>query len=239
MFGKAKVGPQAAVVVVFCCAVLMGQQTPPPQTSAQQTQASSQWNELPAIMRQNVNAGGTPVGTKVEAKLLASTLINGAVVPQGAILSGEVTESAAKSKTEPSHLGIRMDSAQWKNGTVPVKLYLTAWYYPMATMAEQNLSYEPPDAARSPKNWNGAGTYPDPNNPASQPFPGREGAAQDSTTPASPASNISKRRVLMKNIETTTAGSDGAVALTSTHGTIKLDKITTYVFATGDIPSRK
>jgi hypothetical protein len=219
-----------AILVCMACTLVFSKQTPA-------APASSQWYELPVILRQNVTGGSTPVGTKIQAKLLASTLIDGVVVPQGATLNGEVTESTAKSKTDPSRLSLRMDNAQWKNGTAPVKVYLTAWYYPMTTMAEQNLSYEPPDAARSPKNWNGAGTYPDPNNPASQPFPGRDNN-QDPNTPATPASAISKRRVVMKNVQSMTGG-DGAVVLTSEHGTIKLDKITTYVFATGDIPTRK
>jgi hypothetical protein len=128
-----------------------------------------------------------------------------------------------------------MDSAQWKNGSAPIKAYLTAWYYPPEPLAEQNLAYHP-DYSQSPKGWNGAGTYPDQNNPASQPFPDRD---QGRDSPASPpaASSIAKRRVLMKNIESTTTG-DGAVILTSNRGTIKLDKITTYVLANGDLIPR-
>jgi hypothetical protein len=235
MFRRAIAG-NLTTLVCMTCTLAFGQQVPAAQAPAQ-PQVSSQWFELPVILRQNVTGGSTPVGTKIQAKLLASTLIDGVVVPQGATLNGEVTESTAKSKTDPSRLSLRMDNAQWKNGSAPVKVYLTAWYYPMATMAEQNLSYAPPDAARSPKNWNGAGTYPDPNNPASQPFPGRD-SGQDPNTPATPASAISKRRVVMKNVQSLT-NSDGAVLLTSAHGTIKLDKITTYVFATGDISARK
>jgi hypothetical protein len=226
MFREAIVGKQIALVITFGCTALLGQQTP-------EKPNSSPWLEFPVIMRQNVTAGNTPTGTKVQAKLIAGTLVSGVVIPQGAILSGEVTESAAKSATEPSRLAIRMDSAQWKNGSAPIKVYLTAWYYPLGTMANQDLSYEPPDAARSPRNWNGAGTYPDPNNPASQPFPGRD-RDSDSGAATTPASNISKHRALMKNIESTST-SDGVVILTSKHGNIKLDKITTYVLASGDL----
>jgi len=187
------------------------------------------------IMRQNVAAGKTLVGTKVQAKLVVATLVNGAVVPRDAILSGEVTESVAKSVSDPSRLAIRMDSAQWKNGSAPIKVYLTAWFYPVAAMAPQDLSYEPPDAAKSPKNWNGAGTYPDPNNPVSQQkFPGRDTDKDASLAPPSPASSISNHRVLMKNVEST-RNSDGAVALTSTHLNVKLDRFTTYVFAAGNL----
>jgi hypothetical protein len=56
------------------------------------------------------------------------TLLNGTVISKGAVLSGEVIESMAKSPTEPSRLAVRMDSAQWKNGSAPVKFYLTPWY---------------------------------------------------------------------------------------------------------------
>src|SRR5271169_5869371 len=69
--------------------------------------------ELPVLMRQNVVAGTTPVGTKVQATLALATMVSGVVVPQDAIFSGEVTESVARSATNPSRLAIRMDSAQW------------------------------------------------------------------------------------------------------------------------------
>ena len=191
--------------------------------------------EFPVTLRQNVAAGKTPVGTKVEAKLVLATLVNGTVIPRDAILSGEVTESVAKSAGEPSRIGIRMDSAQWKNGSASVKVYLTAWFYPAVDgMAPQDLSYAPPDAANSKRNWNGMGTYPDPNNPVSQQkFPGRE-ADKDDSAAAAPASAISKHRMVMKNVESKHNG-DGSVALTSLHSNIKLDKFTTYVFANSDL----
>ena len=87
--------------------------------------------EFPVTMRQNVKAGKTPVGTKIEAKLTIATLVNGTVIPAGAIFSGEVVESAAKSSSDPSRIAIRMDSVQWKNASKPITVYLTAWYYPI------------------------------------------------------------------------------------------------------------
>jgi hypothetical protein len=182
--------------------------------------------EFPVIMRQKVAAGKTPVGTKVQAKLVVATLVGGAVVPQGAILSGEVTESMAKSATDPSRLAIRMDSAQWTNGSAPIKVFLTAWYYPVATPADQDLSSGLPDAGNNPKPRMGGG-YPGQRNPTSPPLSGSD------TGPA-PASNISKHRVLMKNVDST-RNSDGAVTLTSKRFNIKLDKQTTYVLAAGDL----
>jgi hypothetical protein len=229
MFSKVIAFRNLALTVVFSSAMLLGQQTPPPPSSSTGT-------EFPVIMRQNVTAGRTPVGAKVQAILVIATLVNGVVVPRDAVLSGEVIQSVAKSGAEPSRLALRMNSVQWKNGSATIKLYLTPWFYPVSETASQDLSYEPPDAAHSPKNWNGAGTYPDPNNPASQPFPCRDAGRDTSAAPLSPASSISKHRVLMKNVEST-RDSDGAVALTSRRSNIKLDKLTTYVLATSDLLS--
>ena len=111
--------------VALASVLSLGQPPPAPQSSTAGL-------EFPVIMRQNVAAGATPVGTKIQAKLTVATLVNGVVVPQGAILSGEVIESVAKSATDPSRLAIRMDSAQWKNRSAPIKAYLTGWYYPAA-----------------------------------------------------------------------------------------------------------
>src|SRR5277367_4444886 len=68
-----------------------GQSKTPAPGSAAASVASVQ--EFPVTMRQNVKAGKTPVGTKVEAKLTTATLVKGAVIPAGAIFSGEVVES--------------------------------------------------------------------------------------------------------------------------------------------------
>src|SRR5882724_1009013 len=108
---------------------------PPPGTNI------SDLVEFPVLMQQKVAAGITPVGTKVQAKLTISTLVHGTVVPRDAILSGEVTESEAKTADAPSKLGIRMDLAQWKNGSLPIKVYLTEWYYPVkSAMVEDGSS---------------------------------------------------------------------------------------------------
>jgi len=183
--------------------------------------------EFPVIMQQNVAAGKTPVGTKVQAKLVVATMVSGVVIPQGAILSGEVTDSTAKSATDPSRLAIRMDAAQWANGSAPLKVYLTAWYYPAATSAaDQDLASGLPDAGNNPRPRMG-GVYPGQRNPTSPPFSG-------SDTGSSPAPDISKHRILMKNVEST-RNNEGAVTLTSKRFNIKLDKQTTYVLATSDL----
>jgi hypothetical protein len=220
------------LTVLLASAALLGQTTPA-------APSSSAGLEFPVIMRQNVAAGTTPVGTRVEAKLAVATLVHGVVVPQDAILSGEVTESMAKSASGPSRLAIRMDSAQWKNGSAPKllqltnKVYLTAWFYPAAMPSPQDLSSGVADAGSHPKAWNGAGVYPGQRNPTSPPFPGADTGADSLPAPPAPASNISQHRVLMKNVESTRTD-DGAVTLTSKRSNIKLDKTTTYVLAAGD-----
>ena len=243
-FSKMIVVRHAILTVVLGCAALLGQQTPSQQTPAQHAPAASSFSgalEFPVVMRQNVAAGTTPVGTKVQAKLAVATLVDGVVVPRDAVFSGEVTESVAKSATDPSRLAIRMDSAQWKKGSAPVvlslasKVYLTAWYYPVAETRTQDLSDESPNDPQSWKQRNRPPTFPDPNGSASEPFPGRGAGTDPGSSPPSPSSNISKHRALMKNVESTRT-SDGAVTLTSKSFNIKIDKLTTYVLATGDLP---
>jgi hypothetical protein len=243
-FSKRMVIEPMVLTVVLGCAALLGQQTISQQTPSQPTPAApgpSEAREFPVVMRQNVAAGITPVGTKVQAKLAIATLVDGVVVPRDAVFSGEVTESVAKSATDPSRLAIRMDSAQWKKGSAPVvlslasKVYLTPWYYPVAETRAQDLSDESPDD--TPQSWkhrNRPPTFPDPNGPASEPFPGRGAGTDPGSSPPLPASNISKHRALMKNVEST-RNSDGAVSLTSKSFNIKIDKLTTYVLAAGHL----
>jgi len=203
------------------------------QTAANPTDSAS--SEFPVIMRQNITAGKTPVGARVQAELVIATMATGIVVPRGALLTGEVMESVAKSKTGPSHLSIRIDSAQWKNGSTTLKVYLTAWYYPEAAMTNQDLSYQPPDAANSRRTWNGQGTYPDPGNPISQQkFPGRDSGKDSDNGPLTPASSISKHRTLLKHIESARRN-DGVVTLSSASQNIKIDRLTTYVLAASDL----
>src|ERR1700730_9304290 len=243
-FSKTMVVRHAVLTVVLGCSAMRGQETSSQQRPAQPAPAarsSSGALEFPVIMRQNVAPGITPVGTKVQAKLAVATLVDGVVVPRDAVFSGEVTESVAKSATDPSRLAIRMDSAQWKKGSTPIvlslasKVYLTAWYYPLAETRAQDLSDESPDdASQSWNHRNRPPTFPDPNGSAAEPFPGRGMGTDLGASPPSPASNISKHRALMKNVEST-RNSDGAVFLTSKSFNIKIDKLTTYVLATGDL----
>jgi hypothetical protein len=202
--------------------------------------------EFPVYMRQKVVAGSTPVGSKVEAKLAVATLVNGVVVPQDAVFSGEVTESVAKSAAGPSRLAIRMDSVQWKNRSAPVvlslapKVYLTAWYYPAAAAPSprsHDISPNVPDASHDSGPQIGApGVYPGQRSPTSQPStePDRGIDKDPFPAPRAAASDSSKHRVPMKDVESTRT-SEGAVTLSSKRSNIKLDKTTTCVFAAGDL----
>ena len=210
------------LAIVFGPASSLGQSTPASRARAV---------EFPAILRQNVTAGTTPVGTKVQAKLTIATLTNGAVIPRDAVLSGEVTESAARSSTDPSRLAIRMDSIQWKNGTSEIKAYLTAWFYPVQLPTADASSDDPFDPSHRSHNpiYSGSPTPPYP------------GPAHDKETASAPGASDSQRspsRVAMKNVQPSYKN-DGAVTLISAQSNIKLDKHITYVFAATDAPTTK
>ena len=221
---------RAVLTLVIASALLFSQTKRPSLISAAST-------EFPVIMRQRVEAGRTPVGAKVQAKLAVATMTDVGVIPLDAIFSGEVIESAAKTPTMPSRLAIRIDSAQWKSGSASVKVYLTSWFYPLTAITPRNLSNNPEDASHSDRTWTGPGNYPMPGSPAPPPrFPTSDPDKdkEDGPVPPAPSSNISQHRVVMKNVESARS-SDGAVTLTSTRSNIKLDKTTTYVLATSDV----
>jgi hypothetical protein len=237
------VGP-ALSTVVLASAALLGQATFGQTTLSQAKPTvprATALLDLPIIMRQKVAAGKTPVGTMVQAKLAVATLLNGVVLPEDAILTGEVIESVAKSATNPSSLAIRMDSAQWATGVAHIKAYLTAWYYPLVTAAEdEDHSGDSTNAAANLKHWNGPGYIPDSTVRFAQHVPNRN--TEDDKGPTAPTppsvSSISKHRTLMKDIQTT-SHSDGALALTSKQSTIKLDKTTIYMVVAGVLQSAK
>jgi len=228
MFCRTIAVAQSLSAVLLASTAVLSQTSPAPASSMGAL-------ELPVTMRQSVVAGKTPVGTKVQATLAIATLVDGVVVPREAVLSGEVTESVAKTKTDPSRLSIRMDMAQWKNGSAPVKAYLTAWYYPAEPVPAQNLSYQPRGAANSVRNWNGMGQYPDEKDPSidpsgTRPFPSADSGKDNGNLPT-PAYITSKHRVLMKDVDAQ-PNNDGAVTLTANRSNIKIDKLTTYILAT-------
>jgi hypothetical protein len=196
--------------------------------------------ELPVTLRQNVTAGNTPAGTKIQARLTIATLVNGVVIPEGAVLTGEVTESSAKTKDNPSRLSIRLDSAQWKAHPEPLQLsptpYLTEWFYPPIPLKlhDHDRASESgfPDASHNP-GFGSGGAYPGQRNPAGPPFSSPSSADDPSRPDPSsrqPQSDNSQHREQMKSVEVSHSA-DGIPALSSKTLNIKLDKNTTYVFA--------
>lgn len=225
MFSKTIAIGRAGLTLVLSSAVLLSQ-------SAPAGPGSSVGLEFPVMMRQRVIAGATPVGTKVQAKLAFATLVGRVVVPQGAILSGEVTESVPRSATDASRLGIRMDSAQWKNGSVTIKVYLTPWYYPLAPLQGSSTDL-PDDVAVGSRRRRGA-THP--TYSASAPFPGGGSGTDPAPPPPSPEQGFSKHRILMKNVESA-RNNQGAITLVSKSVNIKLDKDTAYVLSGNPLPA--
>ena len=240
MFRKIKAAGLAVCAIVLGSSALLaqapkaqdeaGNKTPSPVATGASAVTDCAGCELPVILRQNVEAGKTAVGTKVEVRLMMATMIKGGVVPKEAVISGEVIESVAKSGDSPSRLAIRMDSAQWKNGGAKFKLYLTAWYYPPAPMASPDLSYGPQGDRR---NWGGTDATVDTTDP---PNPAQKMSTHQDTgmNVGAPASVISMKRVLMKNVKSA-SGADGSVVLVSSRSNIKLNKVTTYVLAVNDL----
>lgn len=191
--------------------------------------------EYPLMLETTVTAGKTSVGTKVPAKLQMATLVNGKVLPRGAVFSGEVVQSTKKTKTEPSRISVVMDSAVWKQGSETLRIYLTSWYYPVESEPGQPLQYGPTQPAN--RTWDGQGQYPDPNSHVYHPFPGSE-STKDQGAPDTANPVTSNHRIAMKNIETQRT-TDGAIVLVSNRNNIKPDHFTVYVFSTGDlVPSK-
>ena len=187
--------------------------------------------EFPVIFQDSIVAGKTPIGTKVQAKLVSATLFKGTVIPRNATFSGEVIESMAKTSTEPSRLSIRFDSARWKQGSADFKFYVTAWVYPSRNDAGQNLQYGPELPAS--RTWNGQGQYPDSHSADYEPFPGRE-SGKGTAVPDTPSFSTSNHRVPMVDVESN-RGTDGSTVLVRRRSNLKLDKLTTYVLSDGDL----
>jgi len=210
-----------AVLDILLGAVVLGQQSPPLPAQSPANQ------EFPVIFQQNIVAGKTTVGTKIQAKLGMATLVHGVVIPQGAVFSGEVVESVAKTKSDPSKLAIQIDSAQWKGGSATLKVYLVGWFYPFISQAGQDVQYGPQQPAS--RSWNGEGEYPADTTKAYRPFPSGN-SDSSSSGPDTSSSATSLHRVKMKNVDTD-RNPDGTVTLVSNHSNIKLDRANTYVLA--------
>jgi hypothetical protein len=208
-----------AVVIALCGTVALGQQ----KSTAP---SSSPLREFPVVMQQSVEAGKTPVGTKVRAKLAVATTFHGVVIPRNAEVTGVVFESVRKSATSPSRLGIRMENAKWKDdSTCMMKAYLMPLYYPMVSQSMQGPPVESPDPDSRSMN--------EPNQSASSPMsqPSFGGGNSEAAREAMPnILTLSSRPVSMKNV-TMEPVKDAGLELVSQHDNIKLNKMTTYVLA--------
>jgi len=226
-------------LVTFCVLLTLGglgtslaQQEQPPVARTQAPPSNAALGqEFPIVMQQKVVAGKTPAGTQIKANVVIATLMNGKVIPRNAVLSGEVIESQARSSSNPSRLSILMDSIQWKNGSAAIHVYLTPWYYPIVFDAGPDLRYGPEQTPQ--RTWNGMGQYPVPNSPAYRPFPA---AADSGSQPSSdtPSSVIAKQPSSMKDVECHRDPS-GRITLIGSHSNLKLDNLTTYIFASSDL----
>jgi hypothetical protein len=190
--------------------------------------------EFPVYLQQKVTAGITPVGTRVAAKLTIATLVQGKVVPQGAVLTGEVTESQAKSADSPSKLGIRVVLAEWKGGSLPIKAYLTEWYYPPRRPLTEDDNSALSAIHGSVGITIGGGTpYPPSASPGASRFPDDEpptSSPRIDPHPDNTTANVSPHRVRMRDVETTRSD-DGSISLVCKKRSLKLDKGTIYALA--------
>lgn len=213
-----------AVVIGLCGTAALGQQ----KSTAP---SSSPLREFPVVMQQSVEAGKTPVGTKVQAKLAVATTFHGVVIPRNAVVTGVVFESVRKSASAPSRLGIRMENAKWNGeSTCMMKAYLMPLYYPMVSQAMQG----PP--AESSDTGSGSMSGSNQSSPMSQPsFGGSNSEAAQEAMPN--LLTLSSRPVSMKNVEIEPVPDNG-VALVSQHENIKLHKMTTYVLAGIETPAK-
>lgn len=207
-----------SLLVAVWCISSVAQQSPN-ATRQQPAFVPAAGQEFPVTLQQNIVAGKTPVGSRIQAKLGEATLVKGNVVPRNAVMSGEVVESVAKSDAAASRLSLRLDSAQWKDGSVSIQAYLTIWYYPSI------LSADLQSGADQTASGNGMGQY-SPSSPGYHPFPPT--AESDSAGAATPP-GFSMHRLKMKDVETE-GNSDGGIALVSKKSNLKLDKATMYVF---------
>jgi hypothetical protein len=182
------------------------------------------------VLQQSVEAGKTPIGTKVEGKLATATLFQGTVIPRNAVFSGVVIESVAKSPKVAARLAIRMETARWKDQSSSMNAYLMPLYYAATAQAAQSPPNESPDPASKTLN---EGVQSDPR--MSRPFSGNNTEAVQGAVPDAVAS--SSRPVRMKDVAVEPAD-EGGIALVSEHANIKLYKMTTYVLAAVEPPAK-
>ena len=201
---------------------------------SQQAQAPSArpaLHEFPLTLQQSVECGKAAIGTKVLAKLAIATKFQGTVIPRNALFTGVVIESTARGAKEPAKLAIRMEKAEWKDDSISLTAYLLPLSYPNTAPSAQNLPNESPDP--SSRTLNGAGQ--DASSPMHAPFPTNDSQAAQAAIPEAPT--LSTHPVQMKNV-TVALADEGGAAIVSERSNIKLNKMTTYVFAATELPAK-
>jgi hypothetical protein len=183
------------------------------------------------ILQQNVEAGKSPAGTKVQGKLAAATLFNGVLIPKNAVTSGVVVESESKRGKDRARLAIRMNTVSWNGGWAPLYAYLMPLYYPVTEQAVPNLPNESPDP--DSRTLNGPNQASE--SPMSRPFPSGGSEVNQGAIPN--VAILSSRPVRMKDVVLEPT-SNGGIALVSEHAKIKLFKMTTYIFAADESSAR-
>ena len=213
-----------AAIIGFCSAALIAQQSRP-------ASSSGVLREFPVILQQSVEAGKTPVGTEIKGRLAVATQFHGTLIPRDAVVSGVIFESVRKSAKGPSRLGIRMENAKWKGeSSCMMKAYLMPLFYPLTTQSAQGLPIDSPDpGSRTLNGPNQSGS-----SPMSSPSPNNSGAIQEAIPQIA---TIASRPVSMKNV-TMEPVPDNGVALVSEQENIKLHKMTTYVLAAIEPPTK-
>ena len=217
-----------AAIIGFCCTAAIGQQQKPADSSSQILR------EFPVVLQQSVEAGKTPVGTKVKGKLAVATQFRGTVIPRDAVVTGVVFESVRKEGKSPSRLGIRMENAAWKGqSSCMMAAYLMPLYYPMTVQSAQGGPVDTPNPdSRTLNGPNQSGS-----SPMSQgSFSGSNSEAIHEAIPE--ITTMSSRPVSMKDVRMEPVDKTG-LDLVSDRENIKLNKMTTYVLAAIETPAAK
>ena len=182
--------------------------------------------ELPAHLLNKIEAGKTPVGTPVQAKLMMATLVRGQVVPENSVLSGMIEESTVKTKETPSRLRIHITSAKWQTGETKLDAYITSMYHPFwsqssSRVRNQPLGLQSPDAYNNDENVERQQRHEELERAAAR--------SQDTSKAPGPDVGVSSHRYPLPDA-TVATDADGSTSIVSARHNLKLDTKTIYVF---------
>ncbi len=93
-----------------------------------------------AEMRGGVRSGKALPGQKVRLKLHEAFLEQGKVVPRGATLLGKVFVSEKGTKGKPSILGVTVNRARWRGGSVAMRGYVVGEVVTVLRVHERGTS---------------------------------------------------------------------------------------------------